>query len=63
MIETKPGQGRCVNNCPYHWFEYTDDDGYDFCVKECPEDFGEDYDLTECFVCTDEIDHCLDCEW
>lgn len=22
MIETKEGQGRCVNNCPYHWFAY-----------------------------------------
>lgn len=63
MIETKPGQGRCVDNCPYLYFEHTNEAGVDVCVMECPEDFGEDYEFSECFECTSEIDNCVDCEW
>lgn len=62
MIETGSGHGRCVADCPYNYYEFEDPDTNTlYCVKECPEGFGEDIDLQYCFECS-EIDNCLDCE-
>ncbi len=53
-------EGKCVEHCPFFYYYYNDGTD-DFCLRKCPDGWGEDKQFGVCIECDQEIADCDEC--